>query len=183
MLFALLKVSLKLGIIGPDLNAKAMLSILDPVPDELGTVAMLVRALAMRLVVEPVSFVDVAVGVDQAAFSICFVILPIAYELRSITPYLRASTFAITGLKVPLALVDSSIIQFKWTFFHQILNSLLLIILLYSIISIWLRHLLLLGCWWVGVEDEWTQSLLGFARKLVGIVRHHLELLRTLVNV
>jgi hypothetical protein len=78
MLFTLLKVAFELGIVCPDLNAKAMLSIFNPITDELSTVTMFICPFAMGFIIDPITFVNVAISVDQAAFSIRFIILPIA---------------------------------------------------------------------------------------------------------
>ena len=49
--------------VGPRLNAVAMLLILEPVANVLGSIGMLVGALTVRLIVQPHSFVNVAIGV------------------------------------------------------------------------------------------------------------------------
>ena len=63
----------------------------------------------MRLVVEPVALVDVAVRVDEAAASVRLVVLPVALVAGAVDPLLHAAPVALVRLEAPLAVVDGSV--------------------------------------------------------------------------
>ena len=64
VLLSLVVVALVLGVVWPHLNTVAVLTVFNPLADVLRTVKMLVRATPMRFVIQPFSFVDIAVCVD-----------------------------------------------------------------------------------------------------------------------
>ena len=70
-----------------------------------------VRSTAMSFVVEPLTFVDVAISVNEASLVVCHVACPVALILRAILPDLDASALAET-IRCPLSLVDSAVIEF-----------------------------------------------------------------------
>ena len=72
---------------------------------------MLVKADAVCLVVDPVALVDVAVCVDQPAFSIRFILFPEARILCSVFPDLRSPSFSLIRFLIPLAQIYGSIVK------------------------------------------------------------------------
>ena len=66
----------------------------------------------MSLVVYPLSFVDVAVGMNQLSLAISLVVLPLPFVFRAIWPHLRSK--AIPDAVEPLAGVDGTILECNW---------------------------------------------------------------------
>ena len=66
---------------------------------------MRVHAVAVRHVVHPEAFVDVAVGVDEAAAAVGLVILEPSFIERAVLPYLPAAPLPYHGIRNPLSLV------------------------------------------------------------------------------
>lgn len=55
---------------------------------------MTVNTVAMRLVILPLTVVDIAICVDQPSFTICLIVFPPAFIHRAVRPYLTALTLA-----------------------------------------------------------------------------------------
>ena len=70
---------------------------------------MSVRSVAVGLVIDPVSFVDIAVCVVQLSATIGFSITPFTFIAATIEPFLLA--LAITYTIQPLTLVDGSAVE------------------------------------------------------------------------
>lgn len=109
MLLAVLKLTLELASVRPNLDSKAVLAIVDPGPRVLAPIIMLVCSLTVRLVIPPLAEVTVALRVDDPAEPMRAVVLPVAFELASILPDQNSLSFAVAVL-VPLALVDCPVI-------------------------------------------------------------------------
>lgn len=63
----------------------------------------------MRFVVDPLAFVDVAVGVDKLTLSICLVLRPVSFVFGAVGPLLRAST--VPQIIQPLTFINGSVFQ------------------------------------------------------------------------
>ena len=92
-----------------------MLPIKEPVADVLGTIPVLVSALAMRFVIQPLTLVDIAILVNEATSPIGSVIFPVPYVLAAVFPQLDASALPIASHSVPLPEIYRSIVKFKRT--------------------------------------------------------------------
>ena len=75
----------------------------------------------MSLVVLPIAVVNIAIGVDQSASAISFIIFPVAFVQGAVNPDLH--TFAIFAvLAVPLTFILGPVVQSH----HWLLGSLCL---------------------------------------------------------
>lgn len=83
-----------------------MLLIIAPLADILGSIGMRVGSVAVGFVVDPVTFIDVAVCVVELAAAVRFAIGPLALVATSIEPFLLSLT--VTVVIQPFAFVDSS---------------------------------------------------------------------------
>ncbi len=71
----------------------------------LGTILMLVDAVAFCHIVHPFAFIDVSVCVDKTPLAICLIMTKMPNITISIVPNLIASTFSLMGLSVNLSSV------------------------------------------------------------------------------
>ena len=76
---------------------------------------MLVDAGAVSFVINPVTLVDIAIRVDQAAFSVGLVSNPEACVFGSIDPGLGTHALSTPCQFVPLTQVNGTIIKFYWS--------------------------------------------------------------------
>ena len=86
-----------------------MLLVILPRADVLGTIGVSVRSVAVSLVIDPVSFVDIAVCVVQLSATIGLSVPPFTFIAATIKPFLLA--LAITYTIQPFAFVDSSAVE------------------------------------------------------------------------
>ena len=75
---------------------------------------MIVNANTVSLVILPVPYVHIFVGMYQSSFSVGLVILPEPFVERAIWPVLLAPAFPLIIRFVPLSNIDSSVLQFVW---------------------------------------------------------------------
>ena len=108
MLEPILVIAFIPGIVWPALDAVAMLPVFFPVTSILGPVHMLVGAYTLRLVIEPLALVAVAIAVDEPSLAKEPIVFPRPAVFASIFPELDSDTLAFTVL-IPLAVVDSSV--------------------------------------------------------------------------
>ena len=152
MLFTVFVVSFVFGVVWPGLDAVAVLAVFEPVTDVASAVHMLISPSALCFVLNPLSFVDVTVTMDKPATAVSLVVLPVANVLASVLPDLRASSLSFAFLG-PLPLIDGSVVQLIRSFFNQRCVT---------------RTVL--------VEHKWTNALFSGACRLVGVIRHRLQL-------
>lgn len=88
---------------------------------------MLVDAVAMCLIVQPVALVDITVGVNETAFAVGLIIAPVALEIGAVLPDLDASAVALAIF--PLALVNRSVFEFVCIEFRQVFVLLLVLVI------------------------------------------------------
>ena len=106
----------------------SMLHVFVPKADKLSSVEMHVGAIAMSFIIHPVSFVDIAIAMNQSTPPTRLVINPKAFVFASIYPYLNAFSFSKKSFDVPLSMVHRSILELNRPFFDQlawILNNLM----------------------------------------------------------
>lgn len=87
--------------IGPLFLTMAMLQIVHPLSLVARTIHVDVDALAIGLIIDPVTLVDIAVDVSELSEAVCPIILPIALITSTIGPNLDAKT--VTEPTDPLA--------------------------------------------------------------------------------
>ena len=110
MFLTALVVALVSGVIGPCLNAIAVLAILFPVSDVLGAVKMLIGSSSLGLVIVPVALVDIAVCVDKSSLAVRLIVFPVSDVLATIFPDL--GTFALTmAIFHPLSVVNGTVVK------------------------------------------------------------------------
>jgi hypothetical protein len=101
--------------IRPALLAKTMLFVFKPLPFVLSAVHVSVGPLSVCLIIQPVSFVCVAVRVVQLAVAGRTILFIVALVARSIGPLL--DTEAVSGVTDPLSSVNSTIWECNSRFF------------------------------------------------------------------
>lgn len=107
-----------------------MLLVLFPISFILGTVQVTVNTVAMRLVILPLTVVDVAICVDQPSFTICLIIFPPAFIHRAVRPYLTALALANVLALDPLSIVLGMVLQFDHSsVFNKILSVIRLLVI------------------------------------------------------
>jgi len=72
---------------------------------------VLIRSFAVGFVIEPTTFVNVAVGMNETAFAIGLVVEPVAFVFATIAPELHPAALAMAVLG-PLADVNCFVIEF-----------------------------------------------------------------------
>jgi hypothetical protein len=93
-----------------------MLQVVLPLALIASTVDMDVDSVAVGFVVDPVSFVDITIYVNELSLPMCSVVLPVSFVARPIWPYLFAK--AISKAAYPLPLVGSACFKcIEFTFF------------------------------------------------------------------
>jgi hypothetical protein len=70
---------------------------------------MRVLAFSVSFVIQPLAFVDVAIGVDEFALAVCFVVLPVSFISRTIWPHL--ASVAVSETVRPLTSIDGAIFE------------------------------------------------------------------------
>ena len=86
-----------------------MLLVILPRADVLGTIGVSVRSVAVSLVINPVSFIDITVCVVQLSSTIGLSVPPLTFIAATIKPFLLA--LAITNTIQPFAFVDRSAVE------------------------------------------------------------------------
>ena len=86
-----------------------MLLVSLPRADILGTIGVSVGSVAVGLIIDPVSFVDIAICVVQLSATIGLSVPPFTFIAATIKPFLLALT--ITNTIQPLALVNGSAVK------------------------------------------------------------------------
>ena len=86
-----------------------MLLVILPRADILSTIGMSVRSVAVGFIIDPVSFVDIAVCVVQLSATIGLSVPPFTFIAATIKPFLLALT--ITNTIQPLAFVNCSTVE------------------------------------------------------------------------
>ena len=86
-----------------------MLLVILPRADILGTICVSVRSVAVGLIINPVSFVDIAICVVQLSATIGLSVPPFTFIAATIKPFLLALT--ITNTIQPLAFVNGSAVE------------------------------------------------------------------------
>ena len=97
--------------IRPCFLALSMLFVLVPLAFIAGTVGMRVHSNALGHIIQPLTFVDVAVSVDQATAALSLVLLEPAFVNGSILKNLPAFAFSNHGSRNPLALIFNTILS------------------------------------------------------------------------
>ena len=77
MFLAVVVGALVLCSVWPLLDAPPVLLVFEPLADVGGPIGVLVSPVSMRLIIKPLSLVDVAVSVDQCAMTIRLIPLPL----------------------------------------------------------------------------------------------------------
>lgn len=72
---------------------------------------MAVNTVAMGFIIHPLSIVDIAISVDESAFSVGLVVFPPSFIHRAIWPYLAAFTLADVLALDPLSIVLGVVLQ------------------------------------------------------------------------
>jgi len=86
-----------------------------------------VSSLSVSLVIEPVTFVNITISVNESSSAIGHIILPISFIDRSIIPDLLASSVSKTVS--PLANIDSGVLEFIRTQVGKVSISMIVIII------------------------------------------------------
>ena len=86
-----------------------MLLVILPRANILGTIGVSVRSVAVGFIIDPVSFVDIAVCVVQLSATIGLSVPPFTFIAATIKPFLLALT--ITNTIQPLAFVNCSTVE------------------------------------------------------------------------
>ena len=86
-----------------------MLLVILPRADILGTIGVSVGSVAVGLIIDPVSFVDIAICVVQLSATIGLSVPPFTFIAATIKPFLLALT--ITNTIQPLAFVNGSAVE------------------------------------------------------------------------
>ena len=120
MLLSIVEGSCKFRTIRPVFDSISVLLVMAPVADVPGTVDVQVRSRSMRLVVEPAAFVHAAIVVNETTMAIRPVHVPIALVLGPVFPSLDTATMSLPKF-VPLALVESAIVEFERPSGNQLL--------------------------------------------------------------
>ena len=102
-------IALVARLVRPGFNAVSMLEIIFPHALVLRTVHMFVNTAPIRLVICPVSIVDIAIDVDESTFTMSTVFTPFTRVLGSVAPSLFTKT--ITEATLPLACVYGSSLE------------------------------------------------------------------------
>jgi len=89
--------------VSPSLLALAMLKIILPQAVVLGPIHMIVGAFSVRLIVDPVTSVDIAVDMDKLALPVRSIVFPFTFVGSAICPNLLA--LSISETSSPLTLV------------------------------------------------------------------------------
>jgi hypothetical protein len=79
MLLSILIISLVTRVVRPNFFTLTMLLIFKPVPFIFGTIGVVINTKTVGFIVFPETVVNIAVSVDEATPSVCFVVLPISF--------------------------------------------------------------------------------------------------------
>ena len=102
-------VSLVLSSVTPLFMAVAVLLVIQPLTSVGSAVLVEIDPLPLGLVVDPLSLIDVSAGLDESAHSVGHIALPVALVEGALFPNLAADATALIVL--PLAVVDDPVFQ------------------------------------------------------------------------
>jgi hypothetical protein len=69
---------------------------------------MLINSIALRLIVNPVALVEIAISMNKSPAAISFVVFPVSLVDAAIGPDLHTLPLSLIGQLVPLALIESA---------------------------------------------------------------------------
>ena len=88
MFFSVEVMTLVFGSVWPLFDSLSVLLILVPFSDVSSAISMLIGAMAVSFVVQPLTFINVPVSMDQSSVTVRLVSLPLAIILGSVLPHL-----------------------------------------------------------------------------------------------
>lgn len=86
-------------------------------------VNLCVSSVPVGAIIKPIAFVHLAVGLDESSFAVGLAIPPVANVLATILPDLRTLSLPLLSLSVPLAQINSLVVQLYWPLHSQLSSA------------------------------------------------------------
>jgi hypothetical protein len=96
----------------PYLNPLSLLLVLEPHPPIHTPIEILKFPKPMGLIILPIAFINISIGMDKPAMTVCLIVEPVSLVAGTILPYLDAEAMSLLAL--PLPVVDGTRGEFDW---------------------------------------------------------------------